>query len=464
MSESGHLGSGTGLGVDQSVPDSVTLLAPSSNTNRVAPAFNQPKVSFSRPRFGTIAHSIIDSGNQDSVGNPGTTSGIGDNHHHTPPLTIPRESLTVPTACDDEQLQSADNSGSVLSTTTGQVDTEQIDKPVSQESTGPPPAPKSTTRKRKRVSITSVEDTSHTAVEVEESANEEIQVVDSDKSDTSEDQNSSDCEMREVAISSPAGYSSSLLQERYASGYYKEIDHAPYCFPGKQSEQLKALKIHTPRMVEDLFNQFISPTNIFRAADLLVELSGTEAQDPDNPTLQDLKLLGDLGMEMPGTTMESMLAKMLFVARRAHDFIVHNRLEQEKLKLKFILAYLMLYLTLDFGVVPAMKKRDPLVRSVRITPYTSPPSVRPEAVRRIYKRGPLARPEKWNEVNPSTTQGVTRLQRCDIFGMGQVIDSGAYAKATTFQELILLTTKETIGANIVRLENSATGLMTLRIG
>ncbi|KAG0122685.1 hypothetical protein HOY82DRAFT_619832 [Tuber indicum] len=46
----------------------------------------------------------------------------------------------------------------------------------------------------------------------------------------------------------------------------------------------------------------------------------------------------------------------------------------------------------------------------------------------------------------------------------KVIDSGAYAKATTFQELILLTTEETIGANIVRLENSATGPMTLRIG
>ncbi|KAG0131775.1 hypothetical protein HOY82DRAFT_607541 [Tuber indicum] len=68
------------------------------------------------------------------------------------------------------------------------------------------------------------------------------------------------------------------------------------------------------------------------------------------------------------------------------------------------------------------------VRSVRITPYTSLPSVRPKAVHRIYKRRPLARPGKWNEVNPSTTQEVTGLQRCDIFGKDQSRVLGASPK------------------------------------
>ncbi|KAG0138462.1 hypothetical protein HOY82DRAFT_596256 [Tuber indicum] len=75
---------------------------------------------------------------------------------------------------------------------------------------------------------------------------------------------------------------------------------------------------------------------------------------------------------------------------------------------------------LRIGPIASPIPKDPgAIKGVRITPYTSLPSVRPEAVRRIYKRGPLARTEKWNEVNPSTTQGVTRLQRCDIFGIGR---------------------------------------------
>lgn len=109
-------------------------------------------------------------------------------------------------------------------------------------------------------------------------------------------------------------------------------------------------------MIALLFDLFTNPESLCQTMELLETLGQRkELQGNSHASLADLSFFEPPEMDLASLSSGMKLMKMVFAAGQAHDFISKNRKKAEEAKFKTILDYLNIYLTMKFGVVPAIK-------------------------------------------------------------------------------------------------------------
>jgi len=116
--------------------------------------------------------------------------------------------------------------------------------------------------------------------------------------------------------------------------------------------------------VDTYYKSMVTHSNIAKLASLLHELSTHVADKAGLYSLDQLALKQQLRDEGQGTgeesdmTEQSRLEAMLLVARRGQEYAAGNTNSEAIVKLKLMLSYLMLHLTLEHGVVPNMRASE----------------------------------------------------------------------------------------------------------
>jgi len=184
-----------------------------------------------------------------------------------------------------------------------------------------------------------------------------------DADGTPDDENPSEEEGPSRALSAtlPAIFANHL------AGGYKDIDSMPCQYTSVKNTLRSHEKILNQARVDNLYNGLVSHHNIVQLASLLSDLS---AHTHDKTGQYSVDQLAFKGLS-PGTTtggnvtVEMRLEAMLKVARRGQEYAAGNINVEAIVKLKLMLSYLTLYLTLDYGIAPSMRANEGMLVSAR---------------------------------------------------------------------------------------------------
>ncbi|KAG0123334.1 hypothetical protein HOY82DRAFT_544249 [Tuber indicum] len=154
------------------------------------------------------------------------------------------------------------------------------------------------------------------------------------------------------------------LKQNYDRGFYRGIEQTLCIFTPKHNPALspEKLKLSNPVEAESLYDSLIKPYNIIRLARFLSKLSGADGPFTGmatNITLDELTFkpfTQEGSMEVSAATK---LESMMSVCRSATRYVESHDLDAELEKLKLLLSYSMMYLTLENGIVPWLRTENP---------------------------------------------------------------------------------------------------------
>ncbi|KAG0123177.1 hypothetical protein HOY82DRAFT_619554 [Tuber indicum] len=148
-----------------------------------------------------------------------------------------------------------------------------------------------------------------------------------------------------------------ILLRNHDQGLYFHIEEILCHYTPSDNATLAALVLKNEVEADRLFHSVQDPGNIIAVAALLSRLSerGTQSdillaelvlQSPDDGTMADL-------------TLTERIEQMLQVSARAYSFICSNQLSAEELRLKLMLSYIMLHVTMEEAIVPMIRTQQP---------------------------------------------------------------------------------------------------------
>lgn len=144
----------------------------------------------------------------------------------------------------------------------------------------------------------------------------------------------------------------------HEAGWYQAIDSMPCSYSSLENTSRNLVKINQTR-VESLFNALVAHRNITQLGTLLHDLSTHIPDKVGLYSVDQLAFKAGIGASpAEEITIEMRLAAMLPVARRGQEFLAGNQNAEAIVKLKLMLSYLMLYLTLEHAIVPSMRARE----------------------------------------------------------------------------------------------------------
>jgi len=126
---------------------------------------------------------------------------------------------------------------------------------------------------------------------------------------------------------------------------------------------LEVVPIKKPALVDNLFNSLTSAASTKRLCDFMAVMSQTRSNTASQVNTGLDKLVLQPMSSNPGVPLSAntRLRQMLDVSGRIEHYLQSNPLGEEVVKFKLIIAYTMLYLTLEYGIVPAMLAADPSI-------------------------------------------------------------------------------------------------------
>lgn len=160
--------------------------------------------------------------------------------------------------------------------------------------------------------------------------------------------------------SSPPPVLSSTLPTIHANhlaGRYQTIESMPCHYTSTTNAARSRAKVSSASRVENLYNGLVSHRNMVQLASLLAELSAHKPDNASQYSVHELAFKGiSAGMTTGGiVTVDIRLEAMLDVARRSQEYAAGNMNAEAIVKLKLMLSYLTLYLTMEHGILPWMR-------------------------------------------------------------------------------------------------------------
>ena len=164
--------------------------------------------------------------------------------------------------------------------------------------------------------------------------------------------------MEQEETSVTIGVALPAILASHQAGMYQAIDSMPCIYTSLENASRSHVKINQVR-VNSLFDALVSHRNVAQLGTLLHELSTHSADKVGLYSVDELAIKGLTGSSATDDiTIEMRLAAMLPVARRGHEFAASNQNAEAMVKLKLMLSYLMLFLTLEYAIVPSIKARE----------------------------------------------------------------------------------------------------------
>ena len=142
---------------------------------------------------------------------------------------------------------------------------------------------------------------------------------------------------------------------------YNAIEELPCRYSVLINPALEALEINDTEKVDDLYDSITSPESAKSLCDFLalMSLPTNYGTSEDNIGIDKLALKSSPGtLGVPFSTNDR-LAQMLRVSGFIAQYLGNHPMSQEVEKFKVMIGYAMLFITLEHGIVPAMKANNP---------------------------------------------------------------------------------------------------------
>lgn len=150
--------------------------------------------------------------------------------------------------------------------------------------------------------------------------------------------------------------------QKLNAGHYNSIDRLSCSYSRLENSSLDQLPVENRVMADSVFSNLTSPEIVVPLCTFLAYLSTQAGVTTGDSTIEDLAfkpITGDLSsIHELGVRLESMLN----VSHRIQRYLGSNPHGEEVVKFNLMVSYTMLYLTLEYGIVPAMVAEDHNIR------------------------------------------------------------------------------------------------------
>lgn len=149
------------------------------------------------------------------------------------------------------------------------------------------------------------------------------------------------------------------LRQNYAEGQYSGIERIDCRYSPIEHPLLVDASGPPSTEQNDLLAALLEPENAIRLAEFLETISRVIPGPSASASMTELVFKPFTGAESLELSPATRLRAMLQVSHRAHHYALTNALGPEQVKLNLMVSYIILYLTLEKGIVPFLQSQQP---------------------------------------------------------------------------------------------------------